>query len=486
MVSNENPMPRTNDQEKPTDQLTSRIAAALANEVLPELPNLSAEEAEQALTLEDRQALSALGSSKEFAQRIFAQMSESDPRRSYISTCQAELDETVDGPSMAKSDGPGVPGLAELNYRMQQVETEPRISLKACYRKIRELGRGFQGVVYLTEDGNEVGGEPANVDEWTGKQALKIFSPSHYSSADAYREEMQEMSRVASVIHPIHPDNLIHVQRFFKYQGIYMMVTQAIDGLDLQRLLNPALLDVLRKSVDEQRWKTLDTVIYSRRSEDRIGLQPLMAVTIIEKCLRGLGVLHKNGIVHGDIKPSNIMLDRYGSIRLIDIGSAHGYETTRQRTWTPKYAPPEFLEDGTWTPQSDLASLGYVLVELLSGQSDLGTPTIGNESAKDVNRERDRVLREAKMCLPDRLLDLLPPNVARCSQLVQLCQKLIDPNPNNRFADAAEALSNNSNGAWDFRMEIIRCRLNVHEPTAIEEWMDNVMNVAPQIRATAS
>ncbi len=94
-----------------------------------------------------------------------------------------------------------------------------------------------------------------------------------------------------------------------------------------------------------------------------------MAVNIVEKCLQALDALHSQEIVHGDIKPANIMLDQYGSIRLIDIGSAFKLSAPpRHHSWTPRYAPPEILEGEKWTPQSDLASLGYVLIEMLSGQ----------------------------------------------------------------------------------------------------------------------
>ena len=56
-----------------------------------------------------------------------------------------------------------------------------------------------------------------------------------------------------------------------------------------------------------------------------------MAVAIIRECLAGLAALHREEIVHGDIKPSNIMVKRTGNAKIIDIGSASTSTTCRSR-----------------------------------------------------------------------------------------------------------------------------------------------------------
>ena len=94
-----------------------------------------------------------------------------------------------------------------------------------------------------------------------------------------------------------------------------------------------------------------------------------MAVAIIRECLAGLAALHREEIVHGDIKPSNIMVKRTGNAKIIDIGSALDLNNMpQQKTCTPQYAAPEMLDREEVTPRSDLASVGYVLVELLAGR----------------------------------------------------------------------------------------------------------------------
>ena len=107
-----------------------------------------------------------------------------------------------------------------------------------------------------------------------------------------------------------------------------------------------------------------------------------------------LAALHREDIVHGDIKPSNIMLKRTGNAKIIDIGSAFEMDNPPPiRTCTPFYAAPEVLDGGEMTPRSDLASLGYVLIELLSGRQ----PFAGMKTYRE--------LLEAKRTLPQQLLE---------------------------------------------------------------------------------
>ena len=120
-------------------------------------------------------------------------------------------------------------------------------------------------------------------------------------------------------------------------------------------------------------------------------------MAIVRDCLAALAALHREGIVHGDLKPSNIMLKRTGNAKIVDLGSAFDLEQApARRTCTPTYAAPEVLEGGECTPRSDLASLGYVLIEMLSG----APPFAGLTNFRD--------LLEAKRFLAQRLPHVLP------------------------------------------------------------------------------
>jgi eukaryotic-like serine/threonine-protein kinase len=86
-----------------------------------------------------------------------------------------------------------------------------------------------------------------------------------------------------------------------------------------------------------------------------------------------LDYIHRQGIVHRDVKPSNLMLDDYGSIRLADFGIARLLGATRitgthQAIGTMAYIAPEQLEGGEVGPPTDIYSLGLVLVECLTGR----------------------------------------------------------------------------------------------------------------------
>jgi serine/threonine protein kinase len=88
---------------------------------------------------------------------------------------------------------------------------------------------------------------------------------------------------------------------------------------------------------------------------------------------RGLDALHERGILHRDVKPSNVLLDGAGSAVLADFGLARGAESTRltadgQILGTPHYLAPELIEGSEPRPQSDIYALGCVVYECLVGE----------------------------------------------------------------------------------------------------------------------
>ncbi|MFO0885981.1 MAG: protein kinase [Pirellulales bacterium] len=97
---------------------------------------------------------------------------------------------------------------------------------------------------------------------------------------------------------------------------------------------------------------------------------------------------------------------------------------------TLPYAAPEVLEHGECTSRSDLCSLGYVLIELLSGRQ----PFAGVKDLKE--------LMELKRVLPQKLHEILPEEVVKCELLLNFCRGMIAPDPMRRFpsAEAAELL----------------------------------------------
>ncbi len=104
-----------------------------------------------------------------------------------------------------------------------------------------------------------------------------------------------------------------------------------------------------------------------------------------------LDYIHRQGIVHRDVKPSNLMLDDYGSIRLADFGIARLLGATRitgshQAIGTMAYIAPEQLQGGEVGPPTDVYSLGLVLVECLTGRRVFDGPP-GEAAAARMSRD---------------------------------------------------------------------------------------------------
>ena len=166
--------------------------------------------------------------------------------------------------------------------------------------------------------------------------------------------------------------------------------------------------------------------------------------------------------MHSDLKPSNIMLKRTGNAKMIDIGSA--FELTNlpvQRTCTPAYAAPEVLEGGECTPRSDLASLGYVLIEMLAGKQPFAGLTTYRE------------LLEAKRALPQRLAQILPQEVTCNELLMNFCRGLIAPDPVRRFP-SAEAADMVKEGAASFHRQLIKGDLASEYENELRLWLEEL------------
>jgi serine/threonine-protein kinase len=184
-----------------------------------------------------------------------------------------------------------------------------------------------------------------------------------------------------------------------------------------------------------------------------------VAIQVLRDCLAALAALHRQGIAHGDLKPSNVLLKRTGNAKLIDIGPAVDLNSpSARRLWSPAYAAPEVLEGGESTPLSDLASLGYVLVEMLAGQS----PFQGLDTR--------RALIEAKQTLEGRLPDMLPPEVSGNELLLHLCRRLVAADPARRFP-SAQAADLGRKGAADFHRQLVKGDLASEYDNDIRFWL---------------
>ncbi|HRK07385.1 MAG TPA: serine/threonine-protein kinase [Pseudobdellovibrionaceae bacterium] len=210
----------------------------------------------------------------------------------------------------------------------------PQIGQKiGDYRIQAELGRGGMGVVYLCED--EVLKRPA---------AVKVLSFQDMGGHDAVKRFLLEGRALARLQHP----HIVSVYSLGEADGYAFLAMEFIEGCSLHQL--------------------------SRR---RV-LSPSDCVRIFKELASGLQHAHDSGIVHRDIKPGNILIDKHGHAKLIDFGIAkfrQGEDDSGFRTETGiligtlNYIAPELFRGEAPSARSDLYSLGLVLYEMLVGRT---------------------------------------------------------------------------------------------------------------------
>ena len=169
---------------------------------------------------------------------------------------------------------------------------------------------------------------------------------------------------------------------------------------------------------------SLDYLLWLKGKLDASQAVPLAAAVA-----RGLGMAHRHGIVHRDVKPSNILLGKDGSIKVADFGiaglvaasSVSGAEVFG----TPGYIPPETLIGGGYDRAGDLFALGVVLYQALSGQLPFG----GKTPAELARRTVIGTLQPLAKLAPETPIAIL-----------NSVQRLLDKNPRKRDVDA-EALA---------------------------------------------
>lgn len=219
------------------------------------------------------------------------------------------------------------------------------------YRLERLLGAGGMGAVYCARDllQEQLGDPYADV-------ALKILNDELAHAPDANALLFNEFALMRQVRHP----NLVHLYSF---------------GIDPEHDRGFIVMELLRGP-------TLDRVLCERplglplHELQEIGL-PLLSV---------LAHAHQHGVLHGDIKPGNVMLSETG-VRLFDFGLGQSeagvlkglapLSRTHFGAWTPGYAAPELLAGAPLTRSADVYGAGCLLYELATGKCPLIAPCPG-------------------------------------------------------------------------------------------------------------
>lgn len=196
------------------------------------------------------------------------------------------------------------------------------------YRIVRRLGAGGMGEVYQAYD-----------PRLERNVALKFLALHLGIDQESRARFVRETHAVARLDHP----NIVALHEVGDYEGRPYLVMQYVDG--------PSLAEFSRG-----RRLTAGTVL-------DLGVQ----------LCAGLQAAHEQGVVHRDVKPSNVLIDSRLRARLVDFGLASVTDRARLTTagsvcGTVGYVPPELVLGEDADQRSDLFSLGVVLYELLAGR----------------------------------------------------------------------------------------------------------------------
>ncbi|HKW01378.1 MAG TPA: serine/threonine-protein kinase [Vicinamibacterales bacterium] len=255
------------------------------------------------------------------------------------------------------------------------------------YKVLKHLGSGAMGAVYLAYD-----------ERLERQVALKLLT--HRPGDDTSRRVLREARAVAR----LHHTNVAGLYDMFEHDHEAFLVMEYVDGEPLTSLVTspPAPID-----------RVLD-----------IGLQLTDA----------LRYAHREGIIHRDVKPANVMLTRDGVVKVLDLGLARaaadpgadtrsGSEVAPTRAGTPAYMAPERLGGHPADARTDVYSVGVVLYELLTGKRPYVAPDLMTLAVNVATHPTPRV-SAIRRDVP--------------AALDALVARAMSKDPETRFASAAE------------------------------------------------
>ena len=266
-------------------------------------------------------------------------------------------------------------------------------TLDGLYQVESLIGTGGMANVYKAVVVAQNGPVPAGTEV-----AVKVLRQELMHDPDLVRRFKNESKAISLLNHP----NIVKVYDVSVSDNLQYIVMEYVDGMTLREYLN-----------------------------ERGGkLTSRETVHFISQILKALDHAHRNGVVHRDIKPQNIMLLDNGQLRMMDFGIARVSRAENQLTGgkamgSVHYISPEQAKGEETDRKSDIYSVGVMMYEMLSGKLPFDADDVVEVALKQIS-DQPKSLQE------------LNPTIPR--GLVEITEKAMAKLPANRYASAAEML----------------------------------------------
>jgi len=204
-----------------------------------------------------------------------------------------------------------------------------------AYRVVGPLGQGGMGVVVLA------------VDERLERDvAIKLIRPAYTRNANARERFLIEARAMARVRH----ENVVEIFAFGELAQTPYFVMEYVPGTNVANWLDDGILDDRLPSIDE-------------------------ALGYLDQVCRGVGAIHNAGAVHGDLKPSNLLIGPASRVAVADMGLSRLFDPTGRlgdhpMAGTPAYMAPEFARTDLpreLVQRGDVYAIGVIAFEMLTG-----------------------------------------------------------------------------------------------------------------------
>src|SRR5262245_22326423 len=247
------------------------------------------------------------------------------------------------------------------------------------YRLLQKLGSGGMGSVYLCEH-----------QRMRRRVALKVLRLIDADDPASVERFYLEARAVAALDHP----NIVRAHDVDNDGKLHFIALEYVDGNNLY--------DIVRKHGP---------------------LSPLRAALYIRQAAQGLDHAHAAGLVHRDLKPGNLLLDRSGTVKLLDMGLARFFheemdpllrnQEVGNTLGTAEYVAPEQVDDSLVDIRADIYSLGCTFYFLLSGQNPFPQAKTMQEKLTFQQVRRPKPIRTVRPEVPEELAGVLDKMMAK-------------------------------------------------------------------------